>query len=294
MNTDNIGILLVLFNPSEDDLASASAVAREYSGAIVDNSCCRNFQEDKVGKMAYIPLLSNTGIAHAQNVGLRYILSQKKIRYVVFFDQDSRFPISYPQEIVSEYINIKSVRKDLALLGPTIIDNTTQEEYKSVFHKSTEIDADFIPQRDVISSGSVVSCDVLLQIGLMIDLLFIDYVDFEWCWRAQQKGFVCGRSKKVCINHSVGKSRLTFMGYMVQVWTPFRYYYQFRNYVWLSTQSYTPLQWKFAMGIKSALRLLYFPFFIKNGVKCWKQMWRGLFAGVWRLPSFRKEMKKWS
>lgn len=292
MNTYNIGILLVLFNPSEDDLASASAVAQQYRGAIVDNSCHRSFPENAVGKMAYIPLFDNTGIAHAQNVGLRYILSQNNIEYVIFFDQDSRFPIYYPQAIVSEYINIKAVHADLALLGPTIIDNSTQEKYKSVFHKPIKSDNGFVVQRDVISSGSVVSCEMLQTIGLMIDLLFIDYVDFEWCWRAKHKGFLCGCSSRVCISHSVGKSRFTFMGYMVQIWSPFRYFYQFRNYVWLSTLSYTPHQWIFATGVKNVLRLIYFPFFIKKGVKCWIQMWKGLFSAVCHLGLFRKEITK--
>ena len=293
MKTDNIGILLVLFNPSEDDLASASAVAQQYRGVIVDNSCRRSFFKNAVGKMAYIPLFNNTGIAQAQNVGLRYILLQKDIEYVVFFDQDSRFPDTYPQNMVNEYTHIKNAYPRLALLGPTVVDNDTNEEYKSVFHKADVVDNSFIIRRDVISSGSVVARDVLKSVGLMIDSLFIDYVDFEWCWRAQSKGLVCGQTRNVSINHSVGINRHTFMGYMVQVWSPFRYFYQFRNYVWLSMLPYTPRQWIFATGFKSVLRLLYFPFFIKNGVKCWIQMWKGLFSALCHLSLFRKEMKKW-
>lgn len=291
MNTDNIGILLVLFNPSEDDLASASAVAQHYRGAIVDNSPCRSFTESIVGKMAYIPLLSNKGIAHAQNVGLRYILEQNDIDYIVFFDQDSRFPNTYPQDMVNEYAHIKNAYPRLALLGPTVVDNDTNEEYKSVFHKTEVGDNSFIIRRDVISSGSVVARDVLKSVGLMIDSLFIDYVDFEWCWRAQSKGLICGQTRNVSINHSVGINRHTFMGYMIQVWSPFRYFYQYRNYIWLSTLSYTPHQWIFATGVKSCLRLIYFPFIIRNGVKCWKQMWRGIFSAMCNFLSFRKEIK---
>ncbi len=286
-----IGVLLVLYNPSSADLTHVETVASRYRGVVVDNSASRSFPDDRVGQMAYLPLGDNMGIAHAQNVGLRWLLSQEDIQYVVFFDQDSRFAMSYPQEMVGEYVRIRCAVPRLALLGPTLVDSDSQAEYKSVFHADAAAVQGFVPRRDVISSGSVVSRAVLQSVGLMIGRLFIDYVDFEWCWRAERQGYVCGQTRNMRISHSVGISRFTWMGYMVQVWSPFRYFYQYRNYVWLSTLAYTPRQWIFATGVKSLLRLVYFPFFIKNGLRCWMQMWRGLATAVCQLGRFRKEVR---
>ena len=126
----------------------------------------------------------NVGIAEAQNKGINFLLNKKHCDYIVFLDQDSRIGKDYIDKITDTYIKIKSFEPNLALLGPTAINARSQEEYKSVFHPKKTIDNIFIPQREIISSGTCVSVDVLKEVGSNLSWLFIDYVDFEWCWRA--------------------------------------------------------------------------------------------------------------
>ncbi|END16895.1 putative rhamnosyltransferase domain protein, partial [Escherichia coli P0301867.8] len=40
-----------------------------------------------------------------------------------------------------------------------------------------------------MSSGSLTKVDVFKKIGLFDEDLFIDYVDYEWGWRALEKNF---------------------------------------------------------------------------------------------------------
>ncbi|MFX8766500.1 glycosyltransferase family 2 protein, partial [Acinetobacter baumannii] len=41
----------------------------------------------------------------------------------------------------------------------------------------------------LISSGSLISVEALKAVGLMRDYYFIDYVDTEWCLRAEYLGY---------------------------------------------------------------------------------------------------------
>ena len=36
---------------------------------------------------------------------------------------------------------------------------------------------------------NIINNNIILDVGLMDESLFIDWVDFEWCWRAKSKGY---------------------------------------------------------------------------------------------------------
>ena len=280
MTHSEIGIVIVIMHPSPEDIAHASALAAKYKGAIVDNSSCRNFDESQIGNMAYIPLLENCGIATAQNTAVRHLMKDSSIRYIVFLDQDSRIPDSYPTDMVKEYQRVKSQHPNLAILGPTVINKTTGEVYQSALHRQPEATNDFIVSETVISSGSCVETETLRAIGLNDERLFIDYVDFEWCWRATAQGYCCGQTTRVLLKHQVGRRALHLGRHIILVAAPFRYYYLYRNFLWLLRRDYVPRTWKRNNAVKLFLRLFYFPFVIPQGFCAMKNMWRGIFAGI--------------
>jgi len=41
----------------------------------------------------------------------------------------------------------------------------------------------------LIASGCLIPADVLRDVGLMDDALFIDHVDTDWCMRARARGY---------------------------------------------------------------------------------------------------------
>ena len=112
------------------------------------------------------------------------------------------------------------------------------------------------------------------------DAKFIDYVDHEWCWRAESKGFVNGITLKIKLAHFVGQQEYRIFNQLVIISAPIRYYYQTRNYLWLLRRSYVPRQWKINHGIKLMIYPISFPF----KVRCWRaiyvQMFRGLKDGL--------------
>lgn len=278
----NLAVVIVLFQPSKQDIANIREISKICFSVAVDNSIEESIDSESVGNLHYIYIGNNVGIAEAQNIGINYIIARGGIDYIVFLDQDSRIEDGYLRIIKDTYIKIKSFEPNLAILGPTAINARSQEEYKSIFHPKKTINNIFIPLREIISSGSCVSVDVLKKVGANLPWLFIDYVDFEWCWRANSMGYVCGTTPCVHIQHSVGQKEYYIGSYIIIISSPIRYFYQGRNYIKLIKLSHVPFQWKLTNMVKTLLRLIYLPFVPKVGLNCWQQLIKGLYVGIVR------------
>lgn len=277
---DSIAIIIVMFNPKKEDIDNVERLSKCYTGVIVDNSPSATFQNDTIHKMQYIALNENVGIAKAQNIGIQKSLQNKDIEYIVFLDQDSTASDSYPLDITKAYETIRLNVHKLAFLGPRLENKENGKEYKSILHQEVEAANSFILRNEIISSGGCTTREAIDDIGLNLEKLFIDYVDFEWCWRAKSKGYVCGITSQVVIQHHVGQQTMYIGGYTIIVSSPIRYYYQYRNFIWLLRKRYVPRIWLLKNGIKKIAALFYFPLFIKNGMQCWKHMMRGIGAGI--------------
>ena len=90
----------------------------------------------------------------------------------------------------------------------------------------------------LITSGSLVNLRLFEQIGGFDENLFIDTVDFEYCFRSIQKGFRNILFKNVLLTHHLGTKKLrhtagkkTNLSYSLH--SPVRLYYMMRNYMYL-------------------------------------------------------------
>lgn len=277
---NNIVLIIVLYNPTEEDVAQVVRLSERWPGYIVDNSDHRCFDTDQVNRMHYAFFGENMGLALAQNYGIKHLWEQPEVTHFVFLDQDSRVSVEYPQQIVEAFERISKDGNRLAVLGPTLVNRRTGEEYRSVIHRDRQVSPSFIPRREVVSSGCCISNDAFHHIGWMAGEMFIDYVDFEWCWRAATVNFICGITPELTIEHQVGRRELRIGKYRVIISAPKRYFYQYRNYLWLVQRPHTPRQWKVNTGIKMLARLFYFPLLVKGGWRCWPYMWKGIFKGL--------------
>lgn len=254
MNSSYVSII-ILYNNEE-----FSFLYKEDLGTViyVDNTPARKL--DVIGSCVYIPLMHNKGIAEAQNVG---ILKAKKLgyKYVFFFDQDSDFDRSYLEKMIYKYVSFKKKNPNLAFLGPRIINKSTGKFYKSEIDDNS---VEFVETDIIISSGSLIELATLDKIGLMESSLFIDYVDFEICWRAKSKGFVNGITKSVVLQHKVGQVDKHFLGFPIIISSPFRYFYQYRNFFVLFRRSYVPFKWKMKMLVRKVVELIYVPVYLKS------------------------------
>ena len=275
---ESVAIVVVLYKAEMSVYHERLLEDEMVTLVVVDNTPDRDLALKK-DRLIYVPLQRNMGIATAQNEGIRQA-ECLGCDYIIFFYQDSKIPERYSEGIIEEYKRIEQLIPNLFLLGPTIINGRTEEEYKSTIHKDIWMTEDFIRRREIISSGSCVSLRKIEEVGLNDDSLFIDYVDHEWCWRAESKGFVNGITLKIKLAHFVGQQKYRIFNQLVIISAPIRYYYQTRNYLWLLRRSYVPRQWKINHGIKLMIYPISFPF----KVRCWRaiyvQMFRGLKDGL--------------
>ena len=279
IQNEKVAVIIVLYNPDTNDIDNVRRIAQYNVGFVVDNSLIPFMDGETIGNMSYICNKANIGIAKAQNIALREIL-KGDYEYVVFLDQDTRVAVDYPLQIAMEFSRIDNGR--LAVLGPQVVNAVTGGQYASAIHKYEISENGFSLRKHIISSGSCMSINALKDVGLMWGELFIDYVDFEWCWRAASKGYQCGVTSHLQISHHVGQRELSIGKYKVIISAQQRYFYQYRNFIWLIQKKYVPLQWKCATCVKFLLRLVYFPILVNGGLKYWNNMIKGLEAGIWQ------------
>lgn len=276
-NKMGIAVIIVAYNPDKKQVANMKHLSSLYYGAIYDNSPKKNFDGDRLNFMNYLWTGENIGVASAQN---RAIKSLTDFSHVVFLDQDSVVDDDYPSRIVNEYTKEKKSIHNIAILGPFYTDGESKDTYVSKIWKENYITPSLITRKNIISSGSCISHDVLNDVGLNKEELFIDYVDSEWCWRACSKGYICCITTNLSIVHRIGHKVVSIGPIKDVISSPFRYYFQNRNYLWMLRLQYVPTRWKRNVGIKCILRFFYVPFLCDRGFECIKYMLKGLFDGL--------------
>lgn len=145
----------------------------------------------------------------------------------------------------------------------------------------------FLRKENIISSGSCISCKVLEKIGFPDSRLFLDYVDSEWCWRAHKRGFICGQTDRCQLSHQIGIKTI-HLGVMQDILSaPKRYYYQYRNFLWLLHVKYVPRYWKLTNAVKLLLRPFYLPFVTSHITPYYIYMLRGVWDGITQYKKYK-------
>lgn len=241
----------------------------------VVNSSLTKLAESNRG-VFYFPLKENKGIAFAQNRGIDYVRSEKLATHIFLLDQDTLIESGMIKKMCFEYQRIESCGINIAALAPTLINKETKIVYKKKVLKDGD---DYFITDKVSSSGSLINVNTFNRVGNLENELFIDLVDSEWCWRAKKYNYQCCITHKVSIEHPIGEMNKSIMGYKIIVSAPFRYYYQYRNWIKMMFRDYVPIDWKVKTSIKNIIFIIYYPFFIRKGMKCFRFMVRGIRDG---------------
>ncbi|MCL5796189.1 MAG: glycosyltransferase family 2 protein [Gammaproteobacteria bacterium] len=236
-----------------------------------------------------IELVENLGIAKAQNDGIIWAKTQAA-HFVLLMDQDSQPAYDMVGLLFSAYENLVSLGKQVSAIGPKFVDIDSGKVSKHVrFGKLSvarvECDGDqrTIPVDFLIASGSLISINVLDQVGLMDESLFIDHVDTEWILRAQSKGYMAFGHCQALMLHSLGEHRIRFwLGRWrdVPIHKPFRYYYIFRNSILLHKRDYMGWHWRWVDLIRLLQVTVFMGIVANERRKKMKMIWKGIIAGI--------------
>lgn len=227
-----------LENPVERVQSYSSFVEKVY---VIDNSSSDNsFLASKIENAVYIPLMKNTGIAHALNVGSKKAIDDG-FEWCLTMDQDS----VWEKEEIGKYLKIAEENKnEYQNFSPTIrtkIYPSLLGNIKRKFlHRTLEPFFYSVQYYDRwITSGSLMSLSAWAKVPIknysgggegFNEKFFIDEVDFEYCVRFVQAGFKCRFCPEVYLNHTLGnyKEKETFFPQW-NAHSDFRLYYIVRN-----------------------------------------------------------------
>lgn len=246
-----ISSLIILYEPNlnkiEECINSLSSQVNEIF--IVDNSIKNhsNFFK-KYKNINYLYAGKNLGIAAAQNLGISEI-KKKNYKYVIFSDQDTIFKNSYALKMMNKYHEL-SYKYKIAALTPSFYNINNKTLYPAINRKGFFKVKNYNTSKDIIvtetiSSGLFINLDVFDIVGKMNEKLFIDWVDYEWCWRAKKNGYCIIMIPSIIIYHQLGiqNNNIFFKNYPKH--NKNRYYYIFRNGFYLIFYSKNiPFLWK--------------------------------------------------
>lgn len=160
---------------------------------IIDNTPQR-ILEIRGDGIYYIPLGDNFGIAKALNIGFNKA-KEFGVDWVLTMDQDSLLP---PNMIYEYEKFIYENHPRLGIISPLI--NMYHGEKQRVSDTYCEID-------EALTSGSLICMDAYDAAGGFKNELFIDAVDFEFCWNIKSKGYKVYQLNKVLMQHQLGNTQ---------------------------------------------------------------------------------------
>ena len=222
----------------------------------------------------------NIGIAAAQNEGLKFLISNK-YDYVLFMDQDSIAPHNLVQGLLSDLEFLRTKGVNVGAIGPRPINRQDNKAYIGLIKKGKKITDGLTEVSELISSASFIPVPNFEEVGLMDAKLFIDGVDHEWCWRAgyfTKKRFFISENNH--LSHQLGEGDRSILFKKVAIPTPFRTFYQYRNYFLLLRRKYVPLYWKISNGFKYFIKMFYYPLCLKPRRQYLKNISNGIYKGI--------------
>ncbi|MDD5170150.1 MAG: hypothetical protein PHN75_15135 [Syntrophales bacterium] len=210
----------------------------------------------------------NMGLGAALNIGIGIAL-EMGVKWVALFDQDSSVTADLFPKMIQEYEYLeRQEHLHVAAIAPTFVDDLTQRVSRSLRHRLRREDKKrFVRVSSLATSGMLISAEAFLHIGGFNEELFLDFVDFEWCWRASQSGYALFKSNTVFLPHRLGLGERNCLGICYHIPAEYRHYFQFRDTLNLLFLGYAPLYDRLRLLVLLPLKLLFYPFILDHGAQ---------------------------
>lgn len=265
MNLEKLAVIMVTYNPNIKLIERNLKELKDIDLYIIDNDSNNQFNIKKITKeynrTNLILLPQNLGIGTAQNKGIKEVIKKNKKKYILFMDQDS-----FISKVTIEKL-LKDIKKfPLDKVGCISAVNSPSEANNFEYVDET------------ISSGMLIPLSNFKKVGMMYQELFIDMIDYEWCWRARKKGLLIIRDNNCVFEHQIGSNKRVLNKNII---SPFRLYYVFRNSLILCKENRMITNYRITVYYKLFKQFIFNVFlcnqkkerlyFILHGIKAAKQ-----------------------
>lgn len=220
---------IVTFNPDIERLKeNVCAICIQVPEVVIFDNGSSNF----VDIQKHIAVFNNVIMIHSnENIGIATALNrlmqwgfENNYDWMLSLDQDSVCDASYANKM-NQYLDVEPL---LGIVAPVIVDRNVgvvgHNPNKEYCHVNT-----------CITSGAFSKIEYWKQIGEYDESMFIDSVDFEYCYRMRKNGYGVIQVKDVYLLHELGNSvkrRFLFWKIDVTGHSAFRKYYIARNNVY--------------------------------------------------------------
>lgn len=226
--------VVVTFHPRQEDIANLAFICQQVERVVVVDNGSGEMQLSDLREtcrrlnLHLIENGKNLGIASALNYGIQWALSQG-FKWVVFFDQDSEPTSGLVDELLSAFVNHPR-REKIGIMIPAYVDARSGAPQGTVYADTGDV---LVAQ----TSGSLMPTEVFEKEGWFDEDFFIDCVDYEYCLRIRNRGWIIEECKSAVLMHKPGSARdVTYRGrhlFTTTDYSPLRRYYRTRNILWM-------------------------------------------------------------
>ncbi len=295
-----LGIIVTYFPTSEGLLPLLQSLDSQVTALLIIDNTSR--EDDRItqmlgqfgsggGDLRVLRVGKNIGIGAAQNIGLEVALAEQ-FDCALLCDQDSIPAAGMVAALCDCRDRLRAQGISVGCVCPEYFDQTTRQAFPfqikqggRVFYStvSGESARPWIEIITTISSGTLIPCNALQQVGLMREEFFIDHVDTEWCHRARARGFRLFGTALTRLEHRLGDAPFSvwyFGWHKHSEYSPTRLYYRFRNFVLLCQLPHVPLRWTIRASWYWAGNLYAHTLFSRSKLANAKAIVHGLWDGI--------------
>lgn len=202
MVSNGVCAVIVTYHPLPDTISNIRKLRPQVQGlVVVDNGSsidCLEFLRAASNEYDYelIENYENLGVGAALNIGARWAQTNG-FRYLALFDQDSTVTDGFIETTVEAYES-NSNRKRIGIIAVASKNRVTGVCPTPRFLGK---DGSILV---AMTSGSLLPIEVLSSCGYFQEDLIIDLVDYEYCLRLRDAGYIVQYCPKAFLLHSAG------------------------------------------------------------------------------------------
>ena len=226
-------VLTILYNPDNKCIKNIMSYSRFFKKCfVIDNSANNNsYLFESINNVVYFPNNKNLGIAAALNIGCSVALDEG-FEWCMTMDQDSSWTPDYLEMYLTSFLDMKNHYSNIKSFAPTpLIERSYLGKLKIIIKNFIRRNKD-IPVYSycdkVICSGNIINLESWKTINGFEEKLFIDEVDFDFCFRLRENGYEIVKYNTIFFSHVLGAEKKQIL-FSKDTHSSSRLFYIFRN-----------------------------------------------------------------
>ena len=260
-----ISAIVTTYYPSHKVFSNVKRISLQVDRIFIcDNSPNENkVLFSSITNAFYIFNKKNLGLSCAFNVVLKdSSIEWNAEDYIIFFDQDSVIEKAHIERLINEFEYLSLCGFDVGCIGPVVFNNINKQI--EIPKLKSKISDKSMKVSNIITSSMLCRYGDIRKINFWNEEIFLDFADWDICWRLRKNNKICVMTFASVLNHTVGIGEKKIGSIRLRVGQPIREYYQIRDAQYLIHKKYTPLKYKVKFLSRITIRSLLHIIFLND------------------------------